>query len=153
MCSPSHECEAQLLEGHTGKAFGEDVTKLPGGVNFLEQHPTWTNMGAEPMVFDCIVLGLKSHIMRLKLGQGEGTNIVFVDLGVKIRSVLNGNAKAIAKFMHKNKKMKENLAGGSQYHILCLHDGESNMDLNQELPQNRTPSKIDDIAGATTSTV
>ncbi len=59
------------------QSFGEEVTELVFSVN-LDQNDLLGRVGylfTEPMMFDCIVFGPRSHAAELQATKGQGTNV------------------------------------------------------------------------------
>jgi hypothetical protein len=47
----------------------------------------WSNMLAEPMIFNHIMLRMWCHLARFQLAKGQGTNIIFMNFDVHIRFI------------------------------------------------------------------
>ena len=110
-------------------------------------------MLAEPMVFDGVVLGPRSHSSRFKFAQSECTNIVFVYFDMKVIVLLYTETTCTSEFSDEIEKRKEILTCCAEGNIFSLHGGESNFCLEFAFPKNRAICNTDDETGATSNAV
>ena len=142
-----------MLKRNRRQPLGENIAELVLGINLNQFNISWTNMFAKPMVFNGVVFGARCHSARFELAESKSTDIVFVNLDVKVGVLRDSESTSSSKLSNKIKERKEIFASCAQCYILSFHGGESNFGLKFALPKDGAVGNANDKTGTTSDTV
>ena len=118
---PAHNLLPQIFKLGLGEAFGEDVPKLLGCVNFIEFDAARTDLRTEPVILHGVMLLAGCHSTGLHLAKNETTGVVLMNSNVKMGRRADGKSETSTQFLEQVSHRKKTATRSAERDVFSLH--------------------------------